>query len=370
MCKSKAEGGARCFSHTNKAYQKTLGLISQTTQAIEEGYARYNDMTQSLVGLDQRGAQMNKTSAEIDHERNRIQSELDHGDIYLAKLDHSMVELQAKAKSQLAEVRTTHTGLKMLKEQIDASTNPDEKRTLQVTYNASKRLGAQRKRLWERHKKNAELAEKYEAIAGDKRAEYDLITGDDQASNELRESLLVEYQENTAKAHLARHDGRMEVQALYDAQTGKIVPAKVIQGKFGPSWKILESADPNSHGKDLFNLARGKTAASKHEYYAKKGYILGTVWVPGQVNIHTGEDGSRKVQLARTDGGFSERAVLGNLDFYKDKMQEETKTSAASKPTNSAPAQSRNRTPQNSVTQNRSRSNTARSPSNGYARQR
>ena len=124
-----------------------------------------------------------------------------------------------------------------------------------------------------------------------------------QAAGDLMSSL------HQRQAEICDDNGMIEVRALFDAD-GSMVAAKRIQTRYGMSWGVLESDDPNSDIKSWFNESEAENETRRIKTNAKKGFYVGVVKAPGNARIGGGGTGmggmsSCYVQTYRTDGGFA-----------------------------------------------------------------
>lgn len=116
------------------------------------------------------------------------------------------------------------------------------------------------------------------------------------------------------EARLAEQGGQWNFPALFNTE-GHLVPAKLIDTKYGQSWALLEDgASSNSRFSGFVNRSKASKAATRRANLAKKGYTEGTVRVPARVA--SASNGSYNVThyLARSDGGFSVNAEIVSSD--------------------------------------------------------
>lgn len=111
-------------------------------------------------------------------------------------------------------------------------------------------------------------------------------------------------------ATLAENHGRMQAEALFDIETGELVPAKLIKTRFGWAWGILADADPSSSIIAWVNESTASTAKARARHYAKHGYTLGVVEVPAKADLGGGSIASVSAVWKRVDGGFSADATI------------------------------------------------------------
>ena len=118
-------------------------------------------------------------------------------------------------------------------------------------------------------------------------------------------------------ARIAEAGGVQEFPALFDLQ-GNLVPAKLIDSQYGPSWALLEDEfDPYSSFKGFVNLSKAKNPALRKQRLEEKGYRIGTIKAPARAELAAPEGargmsgmGSVYVAIKRLDGGFDPDAEI------------------------------------------------------------
>lgn len=324
MCKSKLEGGWRCYAHTNNAYIKVQEQIKEAEKELDNKNSVMAQIGFYIEALNTKREDGEVNSDHYDSELARLEGHQEQGRELIRKDREKIESLKESEGKALAEVYTTAKGMKLLKERIDNEENPDLKRNLQVQYNLSKRINGKRKEAFARFKENQAKAIELREQAKAKKEEADAIVPASPDHVKMRDELILEAKHIYAQAYLAKHDGKSEVQALFDANTGQIRPFKFADGKFGKTW--VELSDPNnpmSKPVSFLSPPRGKTYESRRAFYESKGLVLGTVWVPGKAEIRTDDYGNKDVKVVRTDGGFSKYCVDGTKDVYAEKIKEE-----------------------------------------------
>lgn len=128
-----------------------------------------------------------------------------------------------------------------------------------------------------------------------------------QRANDLTE------QRYLAEARIAERGG-VEVSALFD-NDGNLVPAKLVDGKYGQSWGLLESDDPHGRITGYVNVSQAASPARRLKADTAKGYHEGTVRAPGRAVLRgegNGMSGMTSVTVGeeRSDGGFSRDVVV------------------------------------------------------------
>jgi hypothetical protein len=106
------------------------------------------------------------------------------------------------------------------------------------------------------------------------------------------------------KAELADEGWTTEMVALFDLE-GNMIPAKEIDGQFGPVWMLL---DKNGQKRGWFNMSSAQKAETRRKNNAKKGVYVGTVRVPVHVEMSGG--GGRGL-----GGAMSVRPVIRPDDY-------------------------------------------------------
>lgn len=324
MCKSKLEGGWRCYSHTSKEHQKIVEAIAETRKELDRNYSKLSQVKFYITALDRQWEDGQINDETYNRELDRLVGYRDRGESVIAENQAKLSSLETQADKVQAEIHTTFTGLKNLQSRIDAEADPDEKRKLQITYNVSRRISIKRAEAYQTYKKNKVVADalKVQAKEMADQARAIVVSSPDHAR--LRDETMLEAKKISADAYLIEHNGNMEAQALFDARTGEIVPAKLVDGKYGKTWAILSDAnDPTSKPSKFVSPPRGKTYTSRAEFWKEKGLRLGTVWVPGKAHTVADEFDNKTVIVKRNDGGFSPYAILGQEDVYSEKVKEE-----------------------------------------------
>jgi len=117
-------------------------------------------------------------------------------------------------------------------------------------------------------------------------------------------------QEKRLEATILENGGRAEFAALFNLD-GDLVPAKMIDTRYGTKWGIFESAEAATgyHGRIVEWVGLGDRALAKH------GYRRGTVLAAAKAKIMGSGHGlagaaSCYVGTVRTDGGFDPDAEV------------------------------------------------------------
>lgn len=355
MCKSIKEGGQRCYAHASKAYEKALANEQFTIKKIDKLERSYAQINSTLAELDDSSNEvtpygLNRASikaqlenleyalerGEIDtdtyeRESERLhyigtpehRAELEKRKSYcvseMAKEESELERLKSETKRARLEMHTTHTGLKNLAEEIKAEKDAEKRRALRIEHAAGSRLKKKRQEAFERTQKNQSDAEKLREKA---KMKYEIARTIDPTESienkQAYEEIVLEGQKFEAEAFLKQNNGHMESQALIDAKTGKLIPAKLVNGKFGKTWLLLSSNDPDSKPTKFLTIPQGKTVESRAKTWKDRGIKVGLVSVPGRVRVKEDESGMKKVVIQRADKGFDDKAVILKSDVYNE----------------------------------------------------
>lgn len=125
-------------------------------------------------------------------------------------------------------------------------------------------------------------------------------------------------QKHRLDADILEDGGTISTRALFDLNN-TLVPAKLINTRYGLTWALLESADPDSGFVGFVNRSSARSAARRDATMAKRGYREGFVRVPARADIGGSGKGlsgaaSAYVYAKRTDGGFSADAPFDGWD--------------------------------------------------------
>ena len=126
-------------------------------------------------------------------------------------------------------------------------------------------------------------------------------------------------QRHRLEAELERNGGVHKFPALFDLE-GNLVPAKIVEGRYGAVWAVLEdSEDPHGPVTDWVSMSKARNAARRRQTMEAKGYREGFVRAPAKVKTvgsGTGLSGALSVHavIARADGGFSPDAEIVSAD--------------------------------------------------------
>ncbi len=125
-----------------------------------------------------------------------------------------------------------------------------------------------------------------------------------------------------AQADLKDAGGRAAFPALFDT-AGNLVPAKLVETRYGLAWGLLPSDDPDGRFTGWFNPSRARDAAVRKAHDAAKGYQVGRVMAAAKAEVvasGTGLSGaaSARVAVFRADGGFSRDVTVISAAAYEE----------------------------------------------------
>jgi hypothetical protein len=109
---------------------------------------------------------------------------------------------------------------------------------------------------------------------------------------------------------LAESDGTVQSVALFDLE-GNWTPAKIVEGKFGFSWLVLDEK-----GKSIGVFI--PYASKKRETQAKRGFVEGIVRVPAKVAYSGGFRPSARIVPANEIGTVKPVKII-NADRFNEK---------------------------------------------------
>lgn len=323
MCKSIAEGGQRCFSHTNKEYQKALETEKRCEKELRIGVLELQNVKNNIERLDI-GYEMGYVNDEnynshLDHyveQRKMLETSVQEKEV-------ALTSAQEESKKALIEVQTTKTGLANLKKEIYAETDALKKQKKVFAYNYASRLRNLRQEAFDRSLVRAEKAKQYEAQAAEKRAAAKLLPEYDADTARIKNRVMVEAELFEAKAYLERQNGGEKFPALLDRK-GNVVPAKVmntnVKGHQRKAWAILsDPKNPASKPSGFLTIPQSNDNEYRNKFYANKGYSVGQVWADAEAKIVKSENGMEKVSILRADGGYSPYAKVLVANQYEKK---------------------------------------------------
>ncbi|MFC4060209.1 hypothetical protein ACFOWE_18040 [Planomonospora corallina] len=120
------------------------------------------------------------------------------------------------------------------------------------------------------------------------------------------------------QATIEENGGRALFPTLFDL-TGNLVPAKQVQGEWGPYWVLLAGDDPDGRTRGWFGPSKAKKAQTARRADAAKGYYVGYVMAPAKAELRGGNIACVAPVAVRTDGGFSRDVIVvddGQHDEY------------------------------------------------------
>jgi hypothetical protein len=115
---------------------------------------------------------------------------------------------------------------------------------------------------------------------------------------------------NELQKQLAESDGTVQSVALFDLE-GNWTPAKIVEGKFGFSWLVL---DENGKGTGVFI----PYASKKRDTQAKRGFVEGTVRVPATVVLAGGFRPTAHIVPAGAVGTVKPTTIITTDRFKKE----------------------------------------------------
>lgn len=317
MCKSKSEGGLRCYSHTHQDYLKKVEKLENIEKSQDTAEEQLATISNQISYLD-----VQEEYGEIDEEayarnldalvgaRNNLRKDI-------ATLQANRTKAEEDVKQALYASRATKQGLVLLKEEINAETDPEKKRALKFAHDVANRqygfLLRAVKDSKEHKSKAAELREKAEELLEVAKAmpEHDL------AARKAKADAMVEVEKLSADSAIEENNGKYGFQALLD-KNGNVAPVKAVKTKFGYSWGVLsDPSDPNSKISQFITMSKDPDPEKRRNFYASKGYMLGKVNATAKAVIDEAPNGVKKVRIARTDGGYSPYAEVISKDILK-----------------------------------------------------
>ena len=124
----------------------------------------------------------------------------------------------------------------------------------------------------------------------------------DGALSQIAHGLLA--QELTLAAEIEANGGRYKFPALFDLD-GNLVPAKLVQTRYGMAWGLLKDDNPRGRFIGWFNPSNAKKAETRRRNDERKGYRIGYVMAPARAELRGGNIACLMAKAVRTDGGFS-----------------------------------------------------------------
>lgn len=106
------------------------------------------------------------------------------------------------------------------------------------------------------------------------------------------------------QAEIDENGGRFEFAALFDLD-GNLVPAKLIDTRYGLAWGILPDDDPHGRFVRWFNPSSARSDVTRLKNNRRKGYTEGRVLAPAKAVLSGTNATSVRAVPLRTDGGFS-----------------------------------------------------------------
>lgn len=214
---------------------------------------------------------------------------------------------------------TTKTGNKELRALAQTSLNssdPATKRNGQAMLEQADRLAAKRekqvKAYKEKQQMEAEVAKHQKAASDARQRAQDSFERSDTDGFLTQHSSDLTARLHERKAEIAANGGKAEFPALFDLD-GNMVPAKLVNTRYGPAWGLL--SDPDNLSSEFTGFVNPSLAKDENRAKAnleKKGYRVGKVSAPAGADLAapagaTGTSGMASVYVKtfRTDGGYS-----------------------------------------------------------------
>lgn len=127
-------------------------------------------------------------------------------------------------------------------------------------------------------------------------------------------------QESLMKAELEENAGKAEFSALFD-KDGNMVPAKLIDTKFGQAWAVY--SDPNNSSSKFtgvfINESQSDNPKTKEAALARKGYTLGRVKAPAYVGSSGTNTASVRPTIFRSGKDIFNECEIITKNVYEEK---------------------------------------------------
>lgn len=315
MCKSKSEGGLRCYSHSHEDYLKKVAKLEKIEKDQDDAEEHLANISSQIAFLDAQ-----EEYGEIDEDtysrnidalaaaRNNVRKEI-------STLQDNRTKAEEDVKQALNTSRATKQGLVLLKEELEAETDPEKKRKIKFAYDmANRQYGYLLKAV-----KDAKEHKSKAAVLREKAAELLEVAKQmpehDVPARKAKADAMVEVERLTAESVIEENNGKYGFQALLD-KNGNVAPVKAVKTKFGYSWGVLsDPTDPTSKISQFITMSKDPDPAKRRDFYASKGYVLGKVNTTAKAVVDELPNGLKKVRIARTDGGYSPYAEVISKDI-------------------------------------------------------
>lgn len=319
MCKSKAEGGQRCYSHANKEYMDAVQAFDVEEKELHSSRLYLQNVKNNIERLDIAYELGQVSDEDYNRHLDSMVSQREHAQESTLAHEKLLHERGEDISRTLNEVRTTTTGLAKLESEIKAETDPNKKHELQFAYNCGKRLRNVRQKAFERHLERVEKSKELQAKAQEKMRLARALPEYDEQTKRIKEQAVLDAELLSARAYLEMNNGREAFPALFD-KNGDLVPAKITKTKHGRSWGILsDPRNPASRFTGFVTISQSKDPKKREEFYASKGYSVGKVWANADAKIVTDENNARRVNILRNDGGYSPYVETITTNQYSGK---------------------------------------------------
>jgi len=153
---------------------------------------------------------------------------------------------------------------------------------------------------------NEQLAQKHERMAAEATARNmrrirDEVNGSDCAASYVADGLTAE--RHHLEAQIARDGGVSQFSGLFSAKTGRRIKARMIVGRYGLCWALLDESD------GIKGFAPVADTIARTRNLKRKGFVQKSELAPACVRIRsngTGMSGlaSAYVRVERADGGY------------------------------------------------------------------
>lgn len=115
------------------------------------------------------------------------------------------------------------------------------------------------------------------------------------------------------QAKIELQGGMWEVPALFDLD-GNLVAARNVKGRYGYVWAVMASDEPYSEVIAWVNESKARTPEARAKALAKKGYAIGSVWVP--VKAELGGGTTPHPYCKRMGPAFSRNVKIGSTSGF------------------------------------------------------
>lgn len=317
MCKSKAEGGQRCYSHANAEFLDAKNKYEIKDKELHSSRLLLQNVKNTIERLDIAYELEQVSDDDYNRYLDMYVTQRSDAASNVARCETELAESDAELKRTRNEVNTTTTGLAKLEAAIRDEPNVEKRHALKFEYDCGRRLRNVRQKAFERFEERQKKGAELQVKAREKQLMAQALPDYDYQTKEIKEKAMLDAQLLSARAYLELNNGRQVFPALFD-EKGNVVPAKVTKTKHGHSWGILSNPkDPSSKFSGFVSISQSKDPKKREEFYAKKGYTVGKVWAEAQAKVVTDDNGVKTVNILRNDGGYSPFAETVTKNQYK-----------------------------------------------------